>query len=205
MLRALQILGVTRRRRFVSTMPVWLHLLPGGKELQIVEDGGRVTVRLPTKGSWPAAGATIDLFMPKRAAAHCPGETVELHATDGAVALWADRWHVRLNLLAFGAESRVPRPPKSTRRGAADLPLFRWAARRRSSDHREARRRTKTPTWWRTHKTGPVQPTGFRSWAESSHPLPVAGCQRGARRGHYPKSPPTAPSYRLFRRSVRLV
>ena len=70
--------------------PLRIQATPGAQPAydEIIEDGGRVTVRLPTKGSWPAAGATIDLFMPKRAAAHCPGETVELHATDGAVALW---------------------------------------------------------------------------------------------------------------------
>jgi len=130
LLRALQTLGVTRRRRFSSTLPVWLHLLPGGKELQIVEDRGRVTATVPAKGTWPASGATVDLFLLKRAVTNSRGEGVELHAVDGAVMLWADRWHVRLNLLAFGPDSRGPKPPHNAPGGEADLPLFRWADRK---------------------------------------------------------------------------
>ena len=130
MLRALQTLSVTRRRRFSSTLPVWLYLLPGGKELQIVEDRGRVTASVPAKGTWPAAGTTIDLFLLKRAVTNSRCETVELHAVDGAVMLWADRWHVQLNLLPFGPESRGGKPPRNALGAEADLPLFRWASRR---------------------------------------------------------------------------
>jgi hypothetical protein len=130
LLRALQTLGVTRKRRFSSSLPVWLRLLPGAKELQMVEDGGQVTASVPAKGTWPAVGATVNLFSLKRAVTHCHGDSVQLHAINDAVALWADRWHVRLKLMPFGPESRVHRLPKSAGAGVADLPLFRWADRK---------------------------------------------------------------------------
>jgi hypothetical protein len=119
LLRALQTLSTTRRRRFSSSLPVWMTLLPGGDELRISEDRSDVGAHIPASGYWPPAGATVDLYMLKRAAAYVTGETVDLDVLDNAVVVHGDRWHVRLNLLAFGPESRRPVMPKKRRTGPA--------------------------------------------------------------------------------------
>ena len=106
LLRALQTLSATRRRRFSSSLPVWMTMLPSGDELRITEDRAEVGAHVPASGSWPPAGTTVDLYMLKRVVTNVTGEVVDLHALDGAVVVYGDRWHVRLNLLAFGPESR---------------------------------------------------------------------------------------------------
>ncbi len=50
LLNALNTLGVTRRKRFSSIVPVWLYFDPETKLLQIVEDKGTVTAYVPAKG-----------------------------------------------------------------------------------------------------------------------------------------------------------
>ena len=133
LLRALQTLSTTRRRRFSSSLPVWMALLPDGGELRITEDRSEVGAHVPAKGRWPPAGATVDLYMLKRAVTSVTGEVVDLHALDGAVVVYGDRWHVRLTLLAFGPESRRKSKQERHESGKAagvvlaDLPLFRWA------------------------------------------------------------------------------
>ncbi len=131
-LDALKTLSVTRRRRFSSSLPIWLNFAAESGELQIVEDQGQVAARVPARGTWPPLGATVDLFMLKRTLARLDIGYVELHALTNAIAIFADRWQVRLNLLNFGPESRRPATPitKPPMR-EAPLPLFEWASRTR--------------------------------------------------------------------------
>jgi hypothetical protein len=105
LLHALQTLGVTRRKRFKAVLPVWLSHNPVRGELDIVEEGGTVKASVPAGGTWPPAGATVDLFMLKRALTVWPNEVITLEALEEAVVMRADRRQVRLNLLAFGPES----------------------------------------------------------------------------------------------------
>lgn len=122
LLTALGVLGVTRRRRGVGIIPVWLSFDAASQELRISEDHGKVVASVPANGEWPAAGATVNLFMLRRGAASC-GEAIELHATEDAIILLTPRGHVRLDFIAFGNEPRhLPKPDMHS-----DLPLFRWA------------------------------------------------------------------------------
>ena len=134
LLLALQTLGVTRRKRFSSVLPVWLKFDPNTKSLQIVEERGAVFAHVPATGGWPPAGATVDLFMLRRAVTECRDENIDLHAVGDAVILFGDNWRVQLNLLSFGPENTVPAPPVPTPSSdqfpVTDLPLFRWANRK---------------------------------------------------------------------------
>lgn len=135
LIRALKALGVVRRRRFSSSLPVWLRFIPDSGELQIVEDRGAVTARVPATGDWPVTGATVDLFCLRRAAEYCPADTIDLLATLDAVMLLGNSWNMRLGLLAFGPESDVTKPPQAGQLpfaapGPEVLPLFRWAHNR---------------------------------------------------------------------------
>lgn len=144
LIRALKALGVVRRRRFSSSVPVWVRFIPEAGELQLVEDRGDVTARVPATGDWPVTGATVDLFSLRRATEHCPAETIDLHATLDAVMVFGNGWSVRLGLLAFGPESDVTKPPKVmplpiAAPGPEGLPLFHWAHKRpQQSRRREA-------------------------------------------------------------------
>jgi hypothetical protein len=129
---ALETLGVTRRRRFSSIMPVWLKFVQETSSLDVVEEGGVVTASIPATGEWPIAGSTIDLFMLKRSLQRVKAEFVELHALEDAVLFASDNSHVKLHLLGFGPEKFVPGDPDD-RHPLADLPLFRWAKRRRQA------------------------------------------------------------------------
>jgi len=122
--RALDTLSVTRRRRFTSTLPIWLHFDLASSTLHIVEERATVAAEIAVSGEWPPVGATVDLFMLKRAVKACRGEVVELHALSDAVMLQSDAWHVRLKLLKFGPESGAPVRPRDE---APELPLFSWA------------------------------------------------------------------------------
>lgn len=126
--RALEILSATRRSRFSSIVPAWLALDGDSGTLQIVEERGNVSASLPAVGSWPPAGATVDLLMLKRAVGACLGETVDLHAAADSVMVFDGHWHARLKLLRFGPESGRPSGPGDP---LAPLPLFEWADRRR--------------------------------------------------------------------------
>ena len=114
-------------------------MLPSGDELRITEDRAEVGAHVPASGSWPPAGATVDLYMLKRAVTKVTGDVVDLHALDEAVVVYGDRWHVRLNLLPLGPESR--RPAESAALAVSclananapliQLPLFRWGLSRK--------------------------------------------------------------------------
>ncbi len=108
-LHALKTLAAARRRRFSSSLPIWLSFEKGGDELHITEDRAKVAARVPASGSWSPAGATVDLFMLRRAVARVEAENVDLHVLADAVVIHGDRWQVRLNLLTFGPESRRPK------------------------------------------------------------------------------------------------
>ena len=106
LLEALQTLSSARRRRFSSSLPIWLDFDIKQGELRLVEDRGRVAAGIPASGTWPPAGATVDLFMMKRAVSTMETDEIELHVLGDAVAIYAGRLQVRLHLLAFGPESR---------------------------------------------------------------------------------------------------
>jgi hypothetical protein len=137
--RALRTLGVLRRKRFTSRMPVWLHFLPEAGELQIVEEQGSVTAYVPAEGTWPAAGATINLFPLRKGAEDCCGPVVCLHVADDAILVSGEHTHFRMKLLEFGPASLVRRsvipgqatvPQGVTVPDYLDLPLFRWSLQR---------------------------------------------------------------------------
>ena len=132
LLDALTTLSVTRRRRFSSSLPIWLKFAAESGDLQIIEDQGQVAARVPAIGTWPPLGATVDLFMLKRAVARLETDSVDLHALSSAIVIYGDRWQVRLNLLTFGPESRRPTTPNAEpQKQGAPLPLFEWASRKR--------------------------------------------------------------------------
>lgn len=106
LLEALKTLSSTRRRRFSSSLPIWLDFDITRGELRLVEDRGRVAAGIPASGTWPPAGATVDLFMMKRAVSTMETDAIELHVLGDAVAIYAGRLQVRLHLLEFGPESR---------------------------------------------------------------------------------------------------
>ena len=110
LLHALQTLGVTRRKRFSSVLPVWLSFDRDTESLQIVEDQGTVLAQIPATGSWPPAGATVDLFLLRRAVTNCRDEIITLHAAADAIFLFGDNWRVQLNLLSFGPGDTVSDP-----------------------------------------------------------------------------------------------
>jgi len=134
LLQALVTLGVTRRRRFRSVVPIWLRYDSTRRQLAAVEERGAVTAHVPAQGNWPPTGATVDLYLMKRALECHDDDAVELLLASDAVLLIGDYWHRRLKLLTFGPESVVPglldgTPSDTADRGhpLADLPLFRWA------------------------------------------------------------------------------
>ena len=126
LLDTLNTLGVTRRRRFSSILPVWLSFDPEEALLSIVEDKGAVTGHVRALGEWPASGSTIDLFLLRQALNRSSGDTVSLHAVSDGVLVFGDSWQVKLNLLKFGPDSLV-RGQLGDLHPLADVPLFRWA------------------------------------------------------------------------------
>ena len=136
LLQALVTLGVTRRRRFRSVVPVWLDFDPKLHQLAIVEERGAVTAMVRAEGKWPPAGATIDLYAMKRAVERHPDDPVALMVAADSIVLAGEGWHARLSLRKFGPESAVHDPLDGTPADSADhghpladLPLFRWAGR----------------------------------------------------------------------------
>jgi hypothetical protein len=126
--QSLRVLGTHRRRRFSSVVPIWLSFDPQIQELRLSEERAHVLASVPASGEWPAAGATVNLFMLRAAVRNSP-ELVELLAAEDAVVVPTSRGYVRLDLLPFGPDCRMPKPePK--RSWHAHLPLFHWAASR---------------------------------------------------------------------------
>ena len=137
---ALNTLGVTRRRRFSSIVPVWLYFDTESKLLQIVEDKGAVTAYVPAEGQWPYFGATIDLYTLKRALKYHTDAIIELHTTKDAVLLANGNWQMKMHLLKFGPDNVVPGYADALNvvpghaddpLPLADLPLFGWAQPKR--------------------------------------------------------------------------
>jgi hypothetical protein len=128
LLRALETLSIARVRRFSSILPVWLQFESDSGELHLIEERGKVSASLPARGTWPPAGATVDLFMLKRAVKACRGKSVDLHAAVDSLLIFGDQWHASLKLLRFGPESGRPSGPYDP---LAPLPLFEWGDRRK--------------------------------------------------------------------------
>jgi hypothetical protein len=61
----LRVLGTNRRRRFSSVVPIWLAYESEIGEFLREERGG-VTAGLPAIGTWPVAGATVNIPTPPR-------------------------------------------------------------------------------------------------------------------------------------------
>jgi hypothetical protein len=80
LIRALRVLGANRRRRFSSVVPIWLAYESEIGELRLRDEHGGVTAGLPAIGTWPVAGATVNLFPLRRAAETVATEDVELIA-----------------------------------------------------------------------------------------------------------------------------
>ena len=134
LLQALVTLGVTRRQRFRSVVPVWLRYDAARMRLAVVEERGAVTAHVPADGNWPPTGATVDLYFMKRALECHDDDAVEILLASDSVLLVGNGWHRRLKLLKFGPESVVPKPLDGTPADTAnrdhpltDLPLFLWA------------------------------------------------------------------------------
>jgi hypothetical protein len=129
LVRALRVLSSNRRRRFSSVVPIWLHYDAERRELRLGEDHGTVLAVLPALGTWPAAGATVNLYALRNAALNASTNDVELLAVDEGVLVPTTRGYVALELLQFGPTSAalgvIPRSDRHS-----DLPLFRWATRR---------------------------------------------------------------------------
>ena len=81
-------------------MPIWLAY---EEELRLCEENGRVIAGVPAIGTWPAAGATVNLFALRRAAEAVVTETVEIVALENAVLIATKRGHFSLPLLEFGS------------------------------------------------------------------------------------------------------
>jgi hypothetical protein len=126
LIRALRVLGTNRRRRFSGVVPIWLAYDSGSGELRLREERGGVTAGLPALGTWPAAGATVNLFPLRRAVEAASKEDIELIAVDEAVLVPTAQGHVSLPLLDFGPAGLVP-PPRARPDCHSDLPLFVWA------------------------------------------------------------------------------
>ena len=127
LIRALRVLGTNRRRRFSSVVPIWLAFEREIGELRLREERGGVTAGLTVIGTWPAAGATVNLFPLRRAVETAATKDVELIAVDEAVLVLTPRGHVSLPLLDFGPAGLVP-PLRARPDRHSDLPLFVWAS-----------------------------------------------------------------------------
>lgn len=120
LLRALDVLSVTRKCRFSSVVPVWLRLNAEASELELTEDKG-VAAGLPAAGSWPPAGATVNLYALRHAVMQCRGDPVELQVLEDRIVIADGNFQAHLDLLPLGPDEVG---------GGEGLPLFRWARRR---------------------------------------------------------------------------
>ena len=126
--QVLNTLSAVRRKRFRSVLPVWLHFDQQDGQLWIEEQRAAASGGVAARGMWPPMGATVDLFLLRRAATMVNAEKVQLVATADAILVPTQCGHVSLKLLSFG--------PESPRRGTGtasdppdDLPLFKWGYR----------------------------------------------------------------------------
>ena len=87
-------------------MPVWLSIDKRTGGLRIVEQRGAACAVIPAWGKWLPFGATVDLFLLRRAAEYCEGQTIKLIAIDEGILVPTTRGYVQLNLLAFGPTSK---------------------------------------------------------------------------------------------------
>src|SRR3954447_7438109 len=92
LLDALRVLGTNRRRRFTSRVPIWLRYDEAAQQLTLSEDNGTVQATVAAIGEWPAAGATVSLFLFRRAVTNAP-ERVELHATETTIIVLTAHGH----------------------------------------------------------------------------------------------------------------
>ena len=106
LITALRTLGAIRHKRGVSIMPVWLSFDSNKSMLAISEQRSAATAMLPASGSWPPAGATVDLFSLRNAASGTDQEAIMLAAIEDAILIPTSRGHVTLKLLPFGPASR---------------------------------------------------------------------------------------------------
>src|SRR2546423_69013 len=102
LVQVLKTLGVIRRKRFSSTIPVWLHFDAARDELTILEARRGVRAIVKAAGYWPPAGATLDLFALRRVAETLDGDEVELMIDAGTILIPTTRGHVSLRLQPFG-------------------------------------------------------------------------------------------------------
>ena len=126
----LNVLGAVRRKRFRSVLPVWLHFDQWDGQLWIEEQRAAAAGAVAARGMWPPMGATVDLYLLRRAATMVSAERVQLVATADAILVPTERGHVSLKLLSFGPESPGARTGAPSH-PLEDLPLFRWARERR--------------------------------------------------------------------------
>lgn len=126
LLGALRVLGTNRRQRFSSRVPIWLRYDEATQELTLSEENATVQATVPASGAWPAAGATVNLFLFRTAVTNAP-ERVELHAGEAAILVLTSHGHVALDLLSFGPKLVRPAPapkPKPPVDHHSDLPIF---------------------------------------------------------------------------------
>jgi hypothetical protein len=105
LMQALATLGVIRRRRFASIVPVWLNFDSPRGELTIVEARGGARAVVKASGAWSPAGATLDMFGLRRVLASLDTDDVELIADASEILIPTKRGHVRLKMQPFGPES----------------------------------------------------------------------------------------------------
>ena len=85
LVRALRVLSANRRARFSSIVPIWLDYDPRTCKLRLREDRGSVLAALPADGTWPSAGATVNLHMLHRAAKSVATDEIQLVCIEDAV------------------------------------------------------------------------------------------------------------------------
>ena len=86
-------------------MPVWLRFDSEAETLAISEERNPVTAIVSATGSWPPAGATINLFTLRSVVETSESKTIELIAVEDAIRIATRRGHVLMHLLAFGPSS----------------------------------------------------------------------------------------------------
>jgi hypothetical protein len=94
LIHALATLGVIRRKRFKSIVPVWLSFDAPCGELTVVEARGGARAVVKAAGSWSPAGATLDMFALRRLLSLLDTPDVELIADAAEILIPTARGHV---------------------------------------------------------------------------------------------------------------